>query len=84
MNSKILKALIEAGAIRRVHLIAEGSLIRAEVETQAGTTVVDTLGGKLKTWSTLDAAARWIHSLGIGVMQLELSRWQPGQKGMKL
>ena len=84
MNSKILKALIEAGAIRRVHLIAEGSLIRAEVETQAGTSAVDTLDGKLKTWSTLDAAARWIHSLGIGVMQLELSRWQPGQKGMKL
>ena len=84
MNSKILKALLEAGAIRRVHVIGDGSQFRVEVETQAGPTAINTLNGKLKTWGTLDTAARWIHAMGIGTCQLELSRWQPDQKGMKL
>lgn len=84
MNSKILKALVEAGAVRRVHVIAEGSFIRIEIETQAGPTAINTQDGKLKTWGTLDAAAKWIHTFGIGTCQLDLSRWQPGQKGMKL
>ncbi|MBF8270326.1 MAG: hypothetical protein HW386_2035 [Gammaproteobacteria bacterium] len=30
------------------------------------------------------AAAKWIHALGIGTLQLELGRWQPGQKGLEL
>ena len=84
VNSKILKALLEAGAIRRAQLIAEGSLIRIEVETQAGPTAINTLDGKLKTWGTVDAAARWQRTVGIGTCQLDFNRWQPSQKGMKL
>lgn len=77
MDGKTLKALIEAGAIRKIHIIGEGSLFRVEVETQTGPIIVNTLAGKLKTWSTLDAAAKWIRSLGIGRLQVELEKWQP-------
>lgn len=84
MNAKILKALIDAGAIKRVHIIGEGSFFRIETVTQAGPDCISTHNGKLKTWSTLDAAAKWLHNLGIGTCQVDLSRWQPGQKGMKL
>ena len=84
MEIKTLKTLIEAGAIKKVRVIAEGSIFYVEIFTQAGPSSVSTLKGKLKTWSTLDAAAKWIHNLGIGTLQLELGRWQPGQKGLEL
>ena len=84
MDGKTLKALIEAGAIRRVRVIGDGSVFRVEADTQTGPVIINTLAGKLKTWTTLDAAARWIHSLGIGTLQVELGRWQPGQRGLKL
>ena len=84
MDGKTLKALIEAGAIRRVRIIGEGSVFRVEAETQTGPIIVNTLAGKLKTWSTLDAAAKWIRSLGIGTLQVELEKWQPEQRRMKL
>lgn len=84
MDSKSFKLLIEAGAIKRVHVIGDGSLFRVEADTQTGTVLLTTVTGKLKTWNTLDAASKWIHSLGIGRINLDLSRWQPGQKGLKV
>ena len=84
MNVKIFKALIDAGAVKRVRIVGEGSFFRIEVVTQGGSATVNTLKGKMKSWGSLDGAAKWIHSLGIGTCQVELGRWQPGQKGMKL
>jgi hypothetical protein len=84
MNSKILKALIDAGAIKRMTIVAETGFFRIEAVTQAGTDSVKAHNGKLKTWVTLDAAAKWLHGLGIGTCAIEMSRWQPAQKGMKL
>ena len=84
IDSKTIKALVEAGAIKNVRVIGEGSHFHVEIVTQAGPSIVNTLKGKLKTWSTLDATAKWIHSLGIGRCQVELGKWQPGQKELKL
>ncbi len=84
MDGKTLKALIDAGAIRRVRIIGDGCLFRIEADTQTGPVVINTHAGKLKTWRTLDATAKWIHSLGIGTLQVELGKWQPGQRGMNL
>ncbi len=83
MNSQTLKTLIDAGAVKKVRIIGDGGGFRIEVETPTNSATVHTLKGKLKTWNTLDAAARWLRSLGIGTCQLELAGWQPGQKGMK-
>jgi len=84
MDIKSLKALINARAIKKVQVIGEGSHFYMEIVTQTGPSIVKTFKGKLKTWATLDAAAKWIHSKGIGTLQIELEKWQPGQRGLKL
>ena len=84
MDIKSLKVLIEAGAIKKIHVIGDGSHCQMEIVTQTGSSIVKTLKGRLKTWSTLDAAAKWIHSMGIGSLQVELEKWQPGQRGLRL
>ena len=84
MDGKTLKALVDAGAIKRVRIIGNGSLFHVEAVTQTGPVIANTLTGMLKTWSSLDAAAKWVHELGIGTLQLEIGKWHPGQKGLKL
>jgi hypothetical protein len=83
MNINIFRALIEAGAIKRVNVIAEGDFFRIEAITHTGINPVHTLNGKLKTWTSLDATARWLHALGIGNCQIDMSRWQPEQRGLR-
>ena len=84
MNEKTIRALVEAGAVRKVLLIADGAAIHVDIVTQAGATTATTNRGGIKTWMTLDAAAKWVKSLGVGKAQLDVSRWLPGQKGMSL
>lgn len=84
MNEKTIRALVEAGAVKHVALIADGSAIHVDIITQNGAITATTNKGGIKTWVTLDAAAKWLKGLGIGNAQLEISRWHPGQKGMSL
>ena len=84
MNEKTIRALVEAGAVKRVLLIADGAAVHVDIVTQAGATTATTNKGSVKTWMTIDSSAKWIKSLGIGKAQLEISRWLPGQRGMSL
>ena len=84
MDGKTFRALVEAGAIRKVRIIGEGCNFRVEAVTQAGTNIIYTSTGKLKQWRTLDAAAKWVHSFGIGTLQVNLEQWQPKQRVMNL
>ena len=84
MNEKILRALVEAGAVKKVKITAEGSTIYVEAYTGSEATTATTIKGKLKTWSTIDSAAKWVRSLGIGQMQLDMAKWQPEQKKLNL
>jgi hypothetical protein len=84
MNEKILRALVEAGAIKKIKITAEGSTIYVEAYTGTEPTTAKTIKGKLKTWSTIDSAAKWVRSLGIGQMQLDMAKWQPEQKKFML
>ena len=84
MNEKILRALVEAGAVKKVKITAEGSTIYVEAYTGSEATTAKTIKGKLKTWSTIDSAAKWVRSLGIGQMQLDMAKWQPEQKKLNL
>jgi len=81
VNEKTIKALVEAGAIRRVRIIANGARFHVEVDTQTGSITALTLKGAVKTWSTLDTSAKWVRSLGIGSAHIEFANW-PGQKNM--
>ena len=84
MNEKILRALVEAGAVKKMKITATGSTIYVEAYTGSEPTTAKTVKGKLKTWSTLDSAAKWVRSLGIGQIQLDVARWHPEQKKLKV
>ncbi len=84
MNEKTIKALVEAGAIKRVYLIADGGRFHIQADTPNGSITACTLKGTPKTWSTLDAAAKWVRGLGLGKLQVDIAKWQPGQKGLSL
>lgn len=84
MNEKILRALIEAGAIRRLRVVAEGALFHVEAETQTGKIVASTLKGTPKTWGSLDAVARWARRLGVGTLQVDVVHWQPTQRALRV
>jgi hypothetical protein len=85
MNKAALEVLISAGAIKQVRIIADGSAVYIETTTQTGdVSTITTNRGSIKCWVTIDAAAKWVKGLGIGKVQLEISRWLPGQRGMTL
>ena len=84
MNEKVLRALVEAGAVKQVHIIADGALFYVEAATATGAMAAETLKGAAKTWRTLDAAAKWVRWLGIGRAEIDIARWQPGQRALKL
>ena len=84
MNEKILRALVEAGAVKKIKITAEGSTIYVEAYTGSEVTTAKTIKGKLKSWSTIDSAAKLVRSLGIGQMQLDMAKWQPEQKKLNV
>ena len=80
MDEKTLKALVAAGAVKKVDIIATGARFHVEASTPNGPITAKTQKGKVKTWATLDAAARWVRGLGIGGAQVNLTHWQPAQR----
>jgi len=84
MDEKTLRALVEAGAIKKIRIIGDGALLHVEADTKTGSITALTIKGTAKTWSSLDTAAKWVRSLGIGVAQIDIAKWQPGQRGLKL
>ncbi len=84
MNDKTIRALVEAGAVKKVLLIADGGAIHVDIVTQAGSVTATTIKGAIKTWATIDSSAKWLKGLGVGEAQLEISRWLPDQKRMSI
>jgi hypothetical protein len=84
MDEKTLTALADASAVKQVRIIADGARFHVEAETPNSSVTVSTLKGTVKTWGTLDTAANWVRSLGIGHMLVDIARWQPGQKGLSI
>jgi len=84
MNEKTLRALVEAGAVRRIRIVADGARFHVEVDTPTATVIATTTKGAAKTWGSLDASAKWVRALGIGTAQLDISRWQPDQRALAL
>ncbi len=84
MNEKTIRALVEAGAVKKVMIVADGAAIHVDVVTQGGVTTATTLKGAIKTWATIDSSAKWVKHLGIGRIQLVVDKWLPGQKGLKI
>ena len=84
MNEKTLRALVEAGAIKHVRIIANGACFHVEADTLNGSVTASTLKGAVKTWATLDATAKWVRLFGVGRVQLDVEKWQPMQKSLRV
>jgi hypothetical protein len=84
MQRATIKALLDAGAVKQFELIANGGDFYCEVKTAAGKEIIIGSNGKIKTWRTIDSAAKWLYVLGVGKLLLKLGRWQPGQKTINL
>ena len=85
MDEKMLKTMVAAGAIKKISIkkisiIANGARFHIEANTPNGSVTAETQKGKIKTWVTLDAAAKWVRSLGVGSAHVSLAHWQPGQR----
>lgn len=50
MNEKTLRVLVDAGAVKQVHIIANGGLFHIEADTANGHITASTLKGAVKTW----------------------------------
>lgn len=84
MNEKTLRALVEAGAVKRVRVIADGARFHVEADTPTTTHIAQTLKGRPRTWGSLDATAKWLRTLGVGTVQFDVSRWDPDQRAFKM
>jgi hypothetical protein len=84
MDEKMMRAMVAAGAIKNVRIIASGARFHIEARTPNGAIAAETQKGKLKTWVTLDAAAKWVRGLGIGGAHINLTHWQPGQRELPI
>ena len=84
MDERMLKAMVAAGAIKKVDIIASGARFHVEASTPNGPITAETRKGKVKTWVTLDAAAKWVRGLGMGGVRVNLTHWQPGQRELSV
>lgn len=82
MNEKTLKALLDANAVKRLRIIAQGSSFHVEVDTGGGAKVLLTGRGDVRSWRSLEACARWVRKLGVGNAALDLEAWQERQRSM--
>ena len=58
MDEKTLRALVDAGPVKQVRIVADGSCFHVEVETQTRSVTASTVKETLKSWATLDADAK--------------------------
>lgn len=84
MDERLLKAMVAAGAVKNINIIANGARFHVEAKTPNGPVTAETRQGKVRTWATLDAAARWVRGLGIGAAKISLAHWQPGQRELSV
>jgi hypothetical protein len=76
----------------RPFIMAEGQVLAAKVRipnanlitAKKGAITALTTKGTVKTWATLDATAKWVRSLGIGKVALDITHWQSQQKRLGL
>ncbi len=80
----MIRAMVAAGAIKRISIVGNGARFHVEATTPNGAITAETRKGKVKTWVTLDAAAKWVRSVGLGSAQLSLTHWQPGQRELSI
>ena len=82
MNEKMLKTMVDAAAVKRARIIANGSRFHVEVDAPGKSFTVETGKGSVRTWTSIGSAAKWLRGIGIGHIALDLAHWSPGQKSL--
>ena len=80
MDEKGLKMLVEADAFKRARIIAQGDAFHVEIDSRGRSFLVESARGALRTWRSIDAAAKWLRTVGIAESVLDVSKWQPDQR----
>ncbi len=76
--------LCRLGALKKISIVALGGRFHVRAVTHTGEITASTTKGSVKTWATLDAAARWVRNLGIGLVAVDIEKWQPGQRTLQV
>lgn len=84
MDERMLKAMVAAGAVKNINIIGHGARFHIEAKTPNGRVTAETTKGKVKTWVTLDAAAKWVRGLGVGGAHISLTHWHPDQRELSI
>ena len=84
MDERELKAVLAAGGVKRVHIIANGDAFSVRADTPGGNFTIGTAKKFIRTWATADSAMKWLRKLGVGEARLDFSKWQPKQRGLGL
>ena len=80
MNEKSIKLLINNGVVKKAFIKSTGAKFHVEFKTDRDIFISETTTGSIKTWSSIDSAAKWLRRLGLGAAELDISQWQPNQK----
>lgn len=84
MDEKTFRSLVEAAAVKRVRIVAQGDNFHVEIDAPGRSFTIETGKGGLRTWKSIDAAAKWLRSSGIAESQLDVSKWHPGQRALPI
>jgi hypothetical protein len=84
MDEKTLRTMVDAAAIKRARIVAQGADFHVEIDAPGRSFTIETAKGGLRTWRSIDATAKWLRSIGIAQSQLDVSRWHPGQRALPL
>lgn len=80
MNEKNIRVLVESGVVKQVMIRSTGARFHVEFKVGTQTHVSQTLTGEIKTWASIDSAAKWLKRLGIGAAKVDFVHWQPHQR----
>jgi predicted aspartyl protease len=80
MNEKSLKLLVDNGVVKKALIKSTGAKFHIEIKTVNDTVIAQTNNKQIKTWTTIDSAAKWLKKVGIGRAEVDFGRWQPGQR----
>jgi hypothetical protein len=72
--------MVDAAPVKRARIIANGARFHVEVDAPGRSFTVETGKGSVRTWPSIDSAAKWLRNLGIGQVALELAHWTPGRR----
>ena len=74
MNEKMLKTMVDAAAVKRARIIANGARFHVEVDAPGRSFTVETGKGAVRTWTSIDSAAKWLRSTCVSSLPPRLIR----------